>query len=105
MKAQFLKEIDDVLSPPQIDFNHYDISFKIPRVVSEPTRLFSDCDYQFMVRESAKGKTVLNVRVEITQKKFAAKVSTIDVYMHAHTHLLLKSCGCSCRVWERRMLQ
>jgi hypothetical protein len=29
MKAQFLKEIDDALSP-QIDFNNYDISFKIP---------------------------------------------------------------------------
>ena len=83
VKAQFLKEIDDALSPPQIDFNNYDISFKIPRVVSEPTRLFSDGDYDFMVRESTKGKTVSNVRVKIVQKKFAAKVSTVEVYMHA----------------------
>ena len=30
VKAQFLKEIDDTLSPPKIDFNNYDISFKIP---------------------------------------------------------------------------
>ena len=83
VKAQFLKEIDDALSPLQIDFNNYDISFKIPRVVSEPTRLFSDGDYDFMVRESTKGKTVSNVRVEIVQKKFVAKVSTVEVYMHA----------------------
>jgi hypothetical protein len=83
VKAQFLKEIDDALSPPQIDFNNYDISFKIPRVVSEPTRLFSDGDYDFMVRECTKGKTVSNVRVEIVQRKFAAKVSTVEAYMHS----------------------
>ena len=104
VKAQFLKEIDDALSPPQIDFNHYTISFKIPRVVLEPTRLFLDGDYDFMVWESTKGKTVSNVRVEITQKKFAAKVSTIKVYMHAHAQFLLKSCGRSHHFWERRML-
>src|SRR5882762_1619108 len=37
VKAQFLKEIDDALSSAQIDFNNYDISFKIPQVVLEPT--------------------------------------------------------------------
>jgi hypothetical protein len=83
VKAQFLKEIDDALSPPQIDFNNYDISFKIPQVVSEPTRLFSDGDYDFMVWECTKGKTVSNVRVEIVQRKFAAKVSTVEAYMHS----------------------
>jgi hypothetical protein len=105
VKAQFLKEISDALSPPQINFNHYDISFMIPRVVSEPTRLFLDGDYDFMVRESTKGKTVSNMKVEIIQKKSAVKVSTIEVYMHAHTHLLLEYCGYSRHVWGRRMLQ
>jgi hypothetical protein len=37
VKAQFLKEIDDALSPNQIQFNHYDVSFKIPCIVSEST--------------------------------------------------------------------
>jgi hypothetical protein len=44
VKAQFLKEIDDALSPNQIQFDHYDVSFKIPRIVSEPTRIISDGD-------------------------------------------------------------
>jgi hypothetical protein len=74
VKAQFLKEIDDALSPSQIRFNDYDISFKIPRIVSEPTRLVSDRDYDFLVRESTKGRMVANVKVQITQKKAAAKV-------------------------------
>jgi hypothetical protein len=75
VKAQFLKEIDDALSPSQIRFNDYDVSFKIPRIVSEPTRLVSDGDYDFLIRESTKGRTVANVKVQITQKKAAAKVS------------------------------
>ena len=75
MKAQFLKEIDDALSPSQIRFDDYDVSFKIPRIVSEPTRLVSDSDYDFLIRESTKGRTVANVKVQITQKKAAVKVS------------------------------
>lgn len=37
VKAQFLKEIDDTLSSNQIQFNHYDVSFKISCIVLEPT--------------------------------------------------------------------
>jgi hypothetical protein len=79
VKAQFLKEIDDALSPNQIQFDHYDVSFKIPRIVSEPTRLISDGDYDFLIRESTKGKTVATVKVQITQKKPAGKVGIILV--------------------------
>ena len=66
MKAQFLKEIDDALSPSQIWFDDYDVSFKIPYIVLEPTRLVSDSDYDFLIQESTKGRTVANVKVQIT---------------------------------------
>jgi hypothetical protein len=38
-----------------------------------------------MVRESTKGKSVSNVKVEIMQKKSAVKVSTLQAYMHILT--------------------
>lgn len=77
VKAQFLKEINDALSPSQIQFNDYDVSFKIPHIVSEPTRLVSDGDYDFLIQESTKGRMVANVKVQTIQKKAAVKVSIL----------------------------
>ena len=92
VKAQFLREINDALSPDQIHFDHYDILFKIPRIVSEPTRLVSDGDYDFLIRESTKGRTVANVKVQITQKKITAKVNILFCPTDSGT-------DCACTAW------
>jgi hypothetical protein len=64
VKAQFLNEISDALSPPpQIHFDHYEFSFKISRAVSEPMQLVSGGDYEFLVQQSTKGKSASNVKV------------------------------------------
>lgn len=86
MKAQFLKEINDALSPNQIQFDHYDVSFKIPRIVSESTRLISNGDYDFLIRESTKSKTVATVKVQITQKKPVGKVGILLILTDSRTH-------------------
>src|ERR1700676_4027126 len=87
VKAQFLNEISDALSPPQIHFDHYEFSFKIPRAVSEPTRLFSGGDYEFLVRESMKGKSASNVKVQITQKKAIMKACILLSCIQHSAHI------------------
>ena len=92
VKAQFLRKINDALSPDQIHFDHYDILFKIPHIVSEPTRLVSDGDYDFLIRESTKGRTVANVKVQITQKKITVKVNILFCPTDSGT-------DCACTAW------
>ena len=43
----------------------------------EHTQLVLDGDYNFLIRESTKGRMVVNVKVQITQKKAAVKVSIL----------------------------
>src|SRR6267154_2688409 len=88
VKAQFLNKISDALSPPQIHFDHYEFSFKIPQAVSEPTQLVSGGDYEFLVRESTKGKSASNVKVQITQKKVVMKVHIFLSCIQHSAHLI-----------------
>jgi hypothetical protein len=88
VNEQFLKEIDDALSPNQIQFDHYNVSFKIPQIVSESTRLISDGDYNFLIWEITKGKIVATVKVQIMQKKPAGKVGILLILTDSWTHCI-----------------
>jgi hypothetical protein len=49
MKAQILAKISTALNPPLVDFNNYDITFYIPRVLPKPgLALATESDFTIM---------------------------------------------------------
>lgn len=76
VKAQLLQKISVVLSPTELDFDNYKISFKIPHLLPLPTSLASDDDYKFMLKQATKGTSDSNAHIEIEEKK-VKKVSVI----------------------------
>jgi hypothetical protein len=63
VKAQILVKIDAALNPQSINYEHYNVSYSIPRVIAKPGYpLSADTDYTILVDRARKPKLVhLNV--------------------------------------------
>jgi hypothetical protein len=68
VQAQILVTIDKSLAPAMIQFQDYDVSFTIARAVTQPLPLISESNYLFLVKQSTKGKTIADVKVQCIQK-------------------------------------
>jgi hypothetical protein len=72
-QAQILVMIDKSLAPKTIQFQDYDVSFTIARGVTQPLPLISESDYLFLVKQSTKGKTIADVKIQCIQKELQVR--------------------------------
>jgi hypothetical protein len=66
LKAQILVTLDKTLSPANISIQDYDISYQIPRIVTQALPLESETDYAHMLKYATKHNT--NVKVTCIQQ-------------------------------------
>jgi hypothetical protein len=76
LKAQILVQIASALNPPKIIQEDYNISFTIARAVSIPLALQSESDYNFLVKQATKGKSVSIVKIACEQKATQVRESS-----------------------------
>lgn len=74
LKAQLLVQIDQSLAPSTIDFHDYEVSYTIPRVLSQPLPLASESDYSFLIKHATKGKVVADVKIQCIQSQRVVSV-------------------------------
>jgi hypothetical protein len=69
VKAQILHTLESTLSPPTINMHDYEVSYTIPRCVTQALPLTNEADHSHMVKNATKGKTpVLTVKMTVIQK-------------------------------------
>ena len=69
VSAQILVQIDDALSITNFDINDYEISYTVPRHVSQPLPLASATSYAHLIANATKGKTpTLSAKLTVIQK-------------------------------------
>jgi hypothetical protein len=69
VSAQILVQIDDALSITNFDINNYEISYTVPRHVSQPLPLTSAASYAHLIANATKGKTpALSAKLTVIQK-------------------------------------
>jgi hypothetical protein len=73
VKAQILSTLDKALSPVNINIDDYEISYVIPRIVTQALPLESETDYGHMISKATKHDT--DIKVTCIQK--ANKVCSI----------------------------
>jgi len=76
LKAQILVQIASALNPPKIIQEDYNISFTIARAVSILLALQSETDYNFLVKQATKGKSVSIVKIACEQKTTQVRESS-----------------------------
>lgn len=74
LKAQILVTLDNTLSPANINFQDYDISYLIPRVITQSLPLVSKTDYTHMLKYATKH----NADVKVTCIQISRKVYSCD---------------------------
>jgi hypothetical protein len=89
VSAQILVQIDDALSITNFDINNYEISYTVPRHVSQPLPLTSAASYAHLIANTTKGKTpALSAKLTVIQK--AAQVRKyihLLVYFSNYEHI------------------
>ncbi|KAJ7880824.1 hypothetical protein B0H13DRAFT_2345430 [Mycena leptocephala] len=69
LKTNILTQINEALDPPSLIFHDYNITFTVPRQVSNPMQL-SDKKYDYLVKEALQIQKNPSVKVIIEQKGF-----------------------------------
>ncbi|KAF5380289.1 hypothetical protein D9757_007979 [Collybiopsis confluens] len=72
VKLEMLKIIDNCWSPPQLDLNDYEITYAIPRKVSDPVPLVSEHDLSSLLAITDPTKDI-TANVSICAKKLATR--------------------------------
>lgn len=68
LKVQILVQIASALNPSKIIQEDYSISFTIACAVSVPLALQSESDYNFLIKQATKGKSISIVKIACEQK-------------------------------------
>ena len=82
VSAQILVQIDDALSITNFDIDDYEISYTVPRHVSQPLPLTSATSYAHLIANATKGKTpTLSAKLTVIQKATQVR-KQIDLWIY-----------------------
>jgi hypothetical protein len=88
VKAQILHTLESTLAPSTINMHDYEVSYTIPRCVTQALPLANETDYSHMVKNATKGKTpVLTVKMTVIQKATQVRDSMHFLCIFSHSGL------------------
>lgn len=68
LKAQVLVKIADILNPNQLKYDDYNITFTVPRKITNPLPLDSAAKYQHLVTHALQIKTMPSAKIAVEPK-------------------------------------
>ncbi|KAJ7877283.1 hypothetical protein B0H13DRAFT_1631817 [Mycena leptocephala] len=68
LKTKILTQINNALDPPSLNFHEYNITFTVPRQVSDPMQLTDHQKYEYLVKKALRIQKDPSAKVHIEQK-------------------------------------
>ncbi|KAJ7807324.1 hypothetical protein B0H13DRAFT_2483972 [Mycena leptocephala] len=68
LKTKILTQINNALDPPSLNFHEYNITFTVPRQVSDPMQLTDHHKYEYLVKKALRIQKDPSAKVHIEQK-------------------------------------